>query len=65
MLPANEASPLPWGEGGERSEPGKGSLPFQEGKTLVQFTNSGLLVLPLQSLPHLAPNGGGIVQGRA
>ena len=32
--------PLPWGEGGERSEPGEGSFPFREGGTPTQLADS-------------------------
>jgi hypothetical protein len=31
--------PLPKGEGGERSESGEGSFPFQRGRTPIQLTN--------------------------
>ena len=30
---------LPWGEGGERSEPGEGSFPFSEGRTPTQLAD--------------------------
>jgi hypothetical protein len=36
----SDSGPLPWGEGGEHSEPSEGSFPFNEGKTPTQLVNS-------------------------